>query len=732
MNKRIPILLGFILIILAVWLQISTIESIRSFILRLDNVAYDMQLRARIFTHFVPPSSPIAIIDIDDKSLKAVGRWPWPRSEMAELINALTKDGVVVIATDIMFSESQINIVDTILQELNKKKLDTPSANALLKQIQPDLNDDKEFADSLKDKDIVLGMTFVPNNETSGELPPPLLTLSNEEKKLDLIQWKGYIGNIPIIQSATQSGGFINVLPDPDGIIRRVPLIMRYQDNAYPSLALAAVKLFLLGEVKLDTAEYNNSRQLESLKLGNHIIPTNAQGELLISFVGKSYSFPFYSASDVLSNKISAGALAGKIVFIGTSATGLGDLRATAIEGVFPGVEIQATIADSILQDHYSYRPAWTQGAEVMITILLGIILALIYPYLGPRSLTLFSIAIPLASIFLNNWFWEKTGLIIFVLVPILLAIALAIMNMVYGYVFETRRRERLKEMFGQYVPEKHIDEMLKATGTYALHGEDREMTVLFADIRNFTSISEPMTATELKDMLNQFFTPMTEIIFNHKGTIDKYIGDLIMAFWGAPLKDKRHAQHAISSALDMQEEVEKLKPVFAARGWAEINIGIGLNTGTMSVGDMGSKFRRNYTVLGDSVNLGSRVESLTKHYGVKIMVTEATQQDQSKFLFRQLDRVKVKGKKLGVSIYEVIGRQIDLSDEVKNEIALSDRALNYYFNQQWDDAETLFAELHTAHPTVKLYSLYLERIEGFKQNLPPSDWDGVFAHANK
>jgi adenylate cyclase len=445
------------LIAIAVWLQISTIDSIRLFITRLDNVAYDMQLRARIFTHFVPPTSPIAIIDIDDKSLKAIGRWPWPRSKMAELVDALTKEGVVVIAMDIMFSESQGNIVDTILNELNKKKLNTPTASALLKQIQPDLNDDKEFADSLKDKDIVLGMTFLPNTETSGELPPPLITLSKAEQKLALIHWKGYIANIPAIQSATKSGGFINVIPDSDGIIRRVPLIMRYQNDIYPSLALAAVKLYLLGEVKLNTAEYSNSQQLESLQLGNHTIPTDAVGQLLVSFVGKSYSFPFYSASDVLENKISAGALTGKIVFIGTSATGLGDLRATAIEGVFPGVEVQATVADSILQDHYSFRPAWTQGAEVMITVILGLILSFIYPYLGPRSLTLSSIAIPLASLFINNWLWGKTGLIIFVLVPILLAIALALMNMVYGYVFETRRRERLKEMFGQYVPKSTL-----------------------------------------------------------------------------------------------------------------------------------------------------------------------------------------------------------------------------------------------------------------------------------
>jgi adenylate cyclase len=303
---------------------------------------------------------------------------------------------------------------------------------------------------------------------------------------------------------------------------------------------------------------------------------------------------------------------------------------------------------------------------------------------------------------------------------------------MMYGYLFETRKREHLKEMFGQYVPEEHIDEMLKASGNYAMLGEDREMTVLFADIRNFTSISETMTASELKDMLNEFFTPMTEIIFKHEGTIDKYIGDLIMAFWGAPLKDKKHAEHALAAALEMQNAVDKLKKVFAERGWAEVNIGIGLNSGIMSVGDMGSRFRRNYTVLGDAVNLGSRVEGLTKYYGVKIMTTESTQQDQKKFIFRQLDRVRVKGKKVGVNIFEVVAYKTPAQEKLLQEMTLSDLALNNYFNQQWEAAEKLFTELHIAHPDTKFYSLYLNRIQEFKQNPPPTDWDGVYAHANK
>jgi adenylate cyclase len=732
MNKRIPIIIGLFLMLICIWMQITNAEFIHALIVRLDNLAYDMQLRARLFTHKEHFTPAVAIIDIDDKSLHAEGRWPWPRSLIGQLLTRLQEEGVVVAALDMMFPEFETNIANTLEAEIKKRNLETPDIQSVFGKIEPDLNNDVKFAKSLENKDEVLGMTFVMRNETTGSLPNPLLTLSGLEKNLGLIPAKGYISNIPILATAAKNGGFINVYADPDGIIRRVPILMRYKDDVYPSLAFNAVRLFMLSKTRLVTGEYNSLLKLEGVQLGDYVIPTDSEAQVLIPFIGKSYSFPYYSATDVLHKKIPANALAGKIVFLGTSATGLGDIRATAIQGAFPGVEIQASIAQGIVDRNFSYSPPWAIGAEIFLTLLLGIIFSILFAYCGVRVITLLSILSPMLLVWANNMLWYKTGLIIFILIPILLIIILGFMNMVYGYVFETRKRERIKEMFGQYVPEEHIDEMLRAKSNYGLHGEDREMTVLFADIRNFTTISEPMSASELKDLLNQFFTPMTKIIFKHKGTIDKYIGDLIMAFWGAPMRDKHHARHAISAALHMQKQVDIINPKFAERGWAEISIGIGLNTGEMSVGDMGSKFRRNYTVLGDAVNLASRVEGLTKYYGVKIMVTEATQKKQSLFVFRELDRVRVKGKKLGVVIYEVVAKKSETSAVMLEEIKLSNTALAAYFNQSWEEALELFTALHTAHPAVKLYKLYIERITEFRVNPPPADWDGVYAHASK
>jgi adenylate cyclase len=734
MSKRIPILIGLFILALAVWVQLTSVLVVRNTFTRLENMAYDLQLRTKVFTHRKFSESPVVIVDIDDKSLSQEGRWPWPRSKVGDLVKRLQEEGVVVIAFDILFSEQQDNIANTILVQLKKQALASTAINDTMEKLQPYFDEDAKFAETLKSIDVSLGMTFNPKQASQGYLPPPILVLTTPaEKQLGFITAPGYIADIPVLQQAAKNAGFLNVFPDSDGIVRRVPLLMRYQDGLYPSLALNSVRLFLLSNVNLITATYNESIRLEGIKLGDHLIPTDNQSQVIIPFVGNSFTLPYISATDVLHKNISAGALQGKIVFVGTSATGLGDLHATAIEGVYPGVEIQASIAYGILLNTFSYKPAWGLGAEVFATIVLGLLFIFTFPYLGPRLLGLIIILTPIALVMLNDLIWEKTGLIISFLAPIILPIILAMVNILYGYLFETLRRERLKEMFGQYVPEKHIDEMLKASGkNYGLLGEDREMTVLFADIRNFTTISEPLTASQLKDLLNDFFTPMTEIIFKHHGTIDKYVGDLIMAFWGAPLRDKRHAPHALAAALDMQIAVKKLHTEFAERGLPEINIGIGLNSGEMSVGDMGSKFRRNYTVLGDAVNLASRVESLTKYYGVNIMVTENTSKEQKNFVFRLLDRVRVKGKKSGVAIYEVICRTNELTPELNEKLKLHTQALDDYFTQKWLLARDLFTQLNQTYPNDILYPLYLQRIADFELNPPPADWDGVYVHTSK
>ena len=732
MSKHITLLLGLILVSIALWVQLTSVESIVRVTTRLQNLAYDIQLRAHLFTHKKQFETAVAIIDIDEKSLDNEGRWPWPREKLASLITQLQKAGAVVIAFDMIFPENEINVINEAVKKLQAKNT-APSTIALLENIKPSFEHDVLFANKLSQIDSVLGITFLPTQKTKGLLPKPILSLSTlKENQLGIINSPGFVSNTPLLQKSAKTGGFINVFPDDDGIIRRVPLLMRYENNLYPSLALAAVQLYLLADTKIIVASYNDQQRIENIQLGNHLIPTDEKAQVIIPFRGKSFSYPYFSATDILHGKFSADALSGKIVFIGTSAIGLGDLKATAIENIFPGTEIQATIADGILTDHFSYMPAWALGAEVSITLFLGILFALLFPYLGPRALTLFILIVPASLFIANAYLWQKTGLIISILIPVALIIVLAMTNIIYGYLFESRRREKLKDMFGQYVPEKHIDEMLSSKDSYALQGEDREMTVLFADIRNFTTISEQFTAEQLKEMLNEFFTPMTEIIFKYHGTIDKYVGDMIMAFWGAPLKENNHAYHALCAALEMQQIMKAISLDFAKNKMLDIKIGIGINTGVMSVGDMGSKFRRNYTVLGDAVNLASRVEGLSKYYDAGIVVTENTRKNQSKFVFRQLDRVRVKGKHASVALYEVMGYAKEATPALLDEIALHHGGLVHYFQQKWQPAYDQFSALNQAHPEVMLYRIYLDRIDEFKKNPPPADWDGIYSHTSK
>ncbi len=734
MNKRFPIVFGLLLLALALWLRVTSMENVQYWVSRLDSLTYDIQLRAQLLARGAPPlKTSVVIVEIDNESLKEEGRWPWSRVKMAKLVNLIQTQGAVVIAFDMTFTQNEQNPADKVYNELALQNLVTPPIQDVFKQVTPFFDYDTQFLESLKRGDSVLGVAFLLDPHTEGALPPPQLILkSQSEKDLDFYVMPGVMGINPKFNIATVHAGFINIFSDEDGIIRRVPLLVNYNNGLYSSLALEAVRIYLLKTVQLVTKTYGDGIRLEGVQIGKEIIPTDEKCQVIIPFRGPGGTFPYYSAADVLQNKLPPDVFSGKIVFIGVTAVGVNDMKPTAIQSAFPGVEVNATVADGILKNNFPHKPAWGLGAETLLIFILGLILVIVFPYLGPRVLTLLIFLIPALLVATDNWFLRNMDLIISVLIPIVLSVFLAMMNIMYGFLFESRRREQIKEIFGQYVPEKHIDEMLKSKTSYGLHGEDREMTVLFSDIRNFTTLSEGMSASQIKDMLSEFFTPMTEIIFKHSGTIDKYVGDLIMAFWGAPLKDKRHAEHAIGAALDMQKEVARLKPILAERKWPEINIGIGLNTGMMSVGDMGSKFRRNYTVLGDAVNLASRVESLTKYYGVKIMVTGSTRENQKKFVFRLLDRVRVKGKNESVELYQVICKRLEATEELRKEVELSDAALDLYFHQQWEQAQAAFESLSKAYPEVKLYPFYLNRIAEFVQSPPPADWDGVYTHLSK
>jgi adenylate cyclase len=731
MKNRFIITISVIFTLLSIWVAITPYKIVRNLNDQLENLAYDFQLKSHMHVFKQQVKAPLVIIEIDERSLAKEGRWPWSHAKVAELVTKLRAIGATGIVLDILFGEPEENIVTQVMQELRNKQQLTPALAHILDQNKDNFDYDKRLAEALGLGKSVLALAFLPEGESVNVLPVPILQLQTPSMQgLNFIKATSFISNIPVLQAKATGSGFINIIADNDGLMRRAPLLMRYENNLYPSLAFQTALIMLDAKVSLVTHYYGDQNFLEGVQIGSHFIPTDAKGQAMIPYIGPSHTFKYYSATDILNDKIPPGELKNKFALVGFTATGFSDLQATSIQASYPGVEIQASLINGIFADNFSYTPAWALGANVCLIIIIGLLSAFVFPNMNPNTLSLFVFIIPVASFFLNHFLWYKTGLVLPIFIPILLLVNNAIINIIFGYYLEAKRRKKLRTMFGQYVPEQHIIEMIKNGGNgFSLRGENREMTVLFADIRSFTSLSENKTASEMVEFLNTFFTPMTEIIFKYHGTIDKYVGDLIMAFWGAPLKDKDHALNSLETALAMQKKLASMQETFAQSNWPIIRIGIGINTGNMSVGDMGSAYRRNYTVLGDAVNVASRVESLTKFYDVNIIVTEATQANQQAFVFRKLDRVKVRGKQEVITIYELIGKIDEVSEEVKQELALFHQAQSHYYNQQWQTAQQIFEQLNTLDPKKLIYRIYLNRIQIFKDNPLGPNWDGSYKH---
>ncbi len=705
--------MGFCLVVFSLFIALSPFEPLHSWLTALENVAYDREVRRTSSLHPLSDKTPIAIVDIDDASIKEIGRWPWSRDKMAELVTKLYQQGATCIAFDVIFPYKQENIAEQILASLNKNGAKQELVEAIEKE-KPSFDQDEKFAKSLSLVDTVLGMVFTQDLPPVGDLPPPFFVLTGKElKELNLPSEISYLTNIPLLQESAKNNGFINATPDSDGVIRKTPIVLRYQEKIFPSLALSAVSTYLLSTKKeLKIVKSGRQLQLEGVVLDETLIPTDHLGKMLIPFRGGSYTFPYISAADVLKDKVGQGKIENKLLFIGTSATGLGEWRSTAISHIYPSIEIHASVAAGILDHYLPYSPDWAKGLIFLLMLVVGLALCWLLPRLGALSGALVTFGLCAALFFLNRFIWVSLGLLIPMALPLLLFFLLYVLNAAWGFFVEGRKRKELKTIFGQYVPGAYLDKMLHERAKITLEGESKELTVLFADICSFTTLSEKLTPNEIKQLLNLYLTPMTEVIFEHKGTIDKYVGDMIMAFWGAPVEDPQNAYHAVLAALQMQKALDKLNLTLSASQKPNLEIGIGINTGIMNVGDMGSQFRRAYTVLGDAVNLGSRLEVQTRSYHVNIIVGENTwQKTKDDFIYRKLDRVLVKGKAKAVDIYQPLCKKGEENQELLQELELHKQALEAYFKEEWEKAAELFDRLNRSYPKA-LYNIYLGRLK--------------------
>jgi adenylate cyclase len=699
--------------------------------LEVNSLIYDMILRGNLKK--LPPihQENVAIIAIDDKSIAQIGRWPWSRQTMAKLLENLHKNSAAVVAFDIVFSEPERNIVEDLMTQLPQDKQNIKSS---LQSLLPKFNYDEIFSKELANGENVMSFVFNSKNANLiGILPEPL-SVKNPQVLPDIKVMKGFLSNIKQIEQATHFGGFINSTAEFDGVIREAPMLSSFNGNLYPSLALAAtMKYLMVDKIELVTEVKNNKPELRGIKLDNLFIPITKYGKILVPYRALPYSFNYFSAVDVLNDKVPEEYISGRLVFIGATATGLGDLQSTPVSSAYPGTEINASIASAILDKYFPAKLPYGLQLQMFLVILFGVSLSFIFPFCSAIILgSVFVGAVVLWTIIVNV-LWLKYSIVITLFFPLLIILLLAFMNMVNSYLLTNTQKKEIKSAFGQYVPQQHIDNILQSSSESLLSGDTRELTILFSDIRGFTTLSEKLSATELKAQLNEYLTEMTKVIFDNDGTIDKYVGDMIMAFWNAPLYEVNHAFKAVRSSLLMQKQLRLINEYFKSKNLPEIGIGVGVNTGVVNIGDMGSKYRRAYTAIGDEVNLASRLEGMCRLYDVGVVVGENTYQaSKDRFVYLHLDKVQVKGKKVAVNIYEPMALIEDKTSDMQQEIELHDEAMNCYYQQEWQHAKLKFTKLIELYPHRKLYKVFLTRSEFNEANPPEKNWDGVFVAKEK
>jgi adenylate cyclase len=603
----------------------------------LELKTYDLRLRT------LPEARPrhVAIAAIDEKSLAALGRWPWSRSVHARLAERLDQLGARVIAYDLFYPERE-------------------SAQA-----------DAQFARALAaTQKALLGTLFLYGRDEARHLAAgaleqaekgiaphaiaPAPAASGAPQAVPLQEPFGVIVSIPELQSAAAASGHLNVLPDPDGAVRRVPLVVRYGGRYYPSFDVQAARAYLgAGELALEVAGYG----LAGLRVGSRQVPLDETGRLLVRYRGPEGSFATVSIADILEGRADAARLRGRVVLIGNTAKGIGDVRVTPYGTLFPGVEVRANIIENLIEGDFLQRPDWMSLVDIAALLAVGAALGWLLPRLGVTGGGLLALGIAAGWVLLADYVFVAQGLWLNVVYPVLLAALLFVSTALVFYFFAFSEKRYLKRAFQHYVPPAVVEDLVADADKLRLGGEKRELTVLFSDIRGFTALSETMAPEELVKLLNGYFTRMTERVFAHQGSLDKYIGDAIMAVFGAPVSAEQHASLACRAALDMVAELQALREEWQRAGVPPLDIGIGINTGPMIVGNMGSASRFNYTVLGDAVNLASRIESLNKDYGTNVLVSEYTY-ERVKHEFpnaREIDQVRVRGRAQPVRLYELI-----------------------------------------------------------------------------
>ncbi len=684
---------------------------------------FDDSLRDQFFLlrGEIEASEDIVIVDIDEASLRALGQWPWPRNIMAKIVEHLTSAGAAAIGFDILFAEEDRTSprrVAKILGLTNSEEEKIPDY-------------DRIFADALMKAPAVLGFVFNFESDVNSSAPPLSAIYIEKGKEANgaggIPEARGISANLPLFQESVCCSGSFNMIPDSDGIVRYVPLLIRYEGSLYPSLSFELFRA--LSGVGRVVVRYDGMG-VSSIDVGRTQIPVDAFGRLFVNYRGGRGRYRYLSAADFYFGRFDPQSVAGKVVLIGTSAPGLLDMRATPFESTIPGVEIHANVIDNLINGDFLQRPAFAPFLNVGLILFCAILAWAMLVFLSPFVALGALLGASVGLVFALYQMLFSGGYVLAGIYPLLTLLGSSLPLFVYRLFKEAKQKTLIKNRFAKKVSAQ-VAELLIETPELDLGPKEREVTIFFSDIRGFTTISERLgSATELIAFLNRYMSPMSEIIIEHRGTIDKYIGDAIMAYWNAPVETPDHADLAVASALRQIEALEDLNRQFQKEGKMPISIGVGIHTDIATVGEMGSEGRSDFTIIGDSVNLCSRIEGLTKIYDAKIIISEHTKARlRHPYKIIELDRVAVKGKQIPVTIYEVVGFGV-FDEEEKAMMDDYAKALELYRGGYFEEARIAFESLFSRSGKT-LFGLYCERCEKAKKK-KIEQFDGVYRYDTK
>ncbi len=697
------------------------------------------ELRLRTFDFYqvlrprVQKGHPVVIVDIDEASLHTIGQWPWPRTTVADLVNRITQLGALVIGFDVIFAEP--DRMSPAIAEQSFRGIDADT-RAKLDSLP---SNDEVLADAIKHSRVVVGEAGTPI--ATPKLPGQAtlqtgFAIRGPDPTKFLVTFPGLLRNVPPIEEAAAGRGLLSIDPERDGIIRRVPVVMVAQGALVPSLTMEMLRVVTHAGAILIRAD---AAGVQSVAVPGLEVPTDSNAQFWVHF-NKRDPERYVSAKDVLQGNLPPDRFRGKLVLIGTSAIGLLDLKTTPVEAAMPGVEVHAQILESVLTKSLLVHPNYAIGAELAVAVLFGLAIIVAAPMLSATIVVLLGAMLFAGLIGMSLYFFVEHNLLIDFTYPLISSWLIYLVLTFVNYFREQKQRQQIRSAFGYYLSPHMVEQLARSPDKLVLGGEERRMTILFSDVRGFTSISEhykddPQGLTRL---MNRFLTPLTNAIIERKGTIDKYIGDAIMAFWNAPVDDAEQEANACDAALAMQERATELnaelKREAEANGgqYMPLRIGIGLNTGPCVVGNMGSDFRFNYSVLGDTVNVASRLEARTKDYRLPLVIGSRTaEMAQKKFATMEIDLIQVKGKTQPEAVFTVLGRaDLEADPRCRELRELNAQMLARYRKQDWDGALDLIARCRKAADGIDvagLYDMYQERIATFRADPPGADWDGVY-----